>query len=350
VKIPREFIHRAASVAAIIAGFVAVGLLVVVASRVLLLVFAGVLFAVMLRGLGSKIARHTPIPISVALALVGIGIIVFLAGAGWLVGPKIAAQADTLREKLPQAIHDLQSRAESLPLIKRTIVHAPPIGNAFAAHEGLFSRITGVVSIAFDVGIEAFAVIALGAYLAAQPDIYINGVSRLFPPGYRRRVRDLLNELGTTLGWWLVGKAIAMAAIGILNGIGLWLLGVPVPVALGLITAIFTFIPNFGPIISLVPAALMALTVSPILPAYVALLHFGIQFVESYLVTPLIQQRTVSLPPGYTLIVQLVTGVLFGPLGLILAAPLATFLLVTAHRLVPWETPPPEVGFHRHQK
>jgi hypothetical protein len=114
----------------------------------------------MLRSLGAKIARHTPIPISIALALVGVGIVVFLVGAVWLVGPKIAAQADTLREKLPQAIHDLQSRAESLPVIKRAIEHAPPIGNAFAAHEGIFSKITGVVSLAFDVGIEAFSVIA----------------------------------------------------------------------------------------------------------------------------------------------------------------------------------------------
>ncbi|HLX30955.1 MAG TPA: AI-2E family transporter [Casimicrobiaceae bacterium] len=350
MKIPREFLHRAATVTAIVAGFVAVGLLLVVASRVLLLVFAGVLFAVMLRGLGAKIARHTPIPISVALALVGIGIVAVLVAAGWLVGPKIMVQADTLREKLPQAIHDLQSRAESLPVIKRAIEHAPPIGNAFAAHEGIFSKITGVVSLAFDVGIEAFSVIALGAYLAAQPDSYITGVSGLFAPAYRRRVRDLLDELGTTLGWWLVGKAISMALIGMLNGIGLWLLGVPVPAALGLITALFTFIPNFGPIISLVPAALMALTISPILPAYVALLHFCIQFVESYLVTPLVQQRTVSLPPAFTLTMQLVTGVLFGPLGLILGAPLAAVALVTAHRLVPWETPPPEVGLHRHHE
>lgn len=126
-----------------------------------------------------------------------------------------------------------------------------------------------------------------------------------------------------------------MALIGMLNGIGLWLLGVPVPAALGLITALFTFIPNFGPIMWLVPAALMALTASPILPAYVALLHFGVQFVESYLVTPLVRQRTVSLTPAFTLTVQFVTGVLFGPLGLILAA----VALVMAHRLVPWETP-----------
>lgn len=68
------------------------------------------------------------------------------------------------------------------------------------------------------------------------------------------------------------------------------------------------------------------------------------------LITPLVQQRTVSLPPAFALTMQLVTGVLFGPLGLILGAPLAAVALVTAHRLVPWETPPPEVGFHRHHE
>ena len=128
-----------------------------------------------------------------------------------------------------------------------------------------------------------------------------------------------------------------MALIGTLNGIGLWLLGVPAPVALGLITAFFTFIPNFGPLLSLLPAALLALTISPTVALYVTLLHFGIQFVESYLVTPLVQQRTVALPPALTLGVQLLSGVLVGPLGLVLAAPLAAAGMVLVHRFVPWE-------------
>lgn len=289
--IPREFIHRTTAVVAIAAAFAVAALLLMQATQVLLLVFAGILVAVMLRGLAHRIIAHVP----------------------------------------------LSNQARSVPLIGEAIHDMPAIGELLASRRGLFGKITGVLSLGFDVGIQAFSVIALGAYLAARPELYVGAVARLFSPRYRARVRGAMSELGVTLGWWLTGKGISMALIGTLNGIGLWLLGVPAPVALGLITAFFTFIPNFGPLLSLLPAALLALTISPMLALYVTLLHFGIQFVESYLVTPLVQQRTVALPPALTLGVQLLAGVLAGPLGLVLAAPLAAAGMVLVHRFVPWE-------------
>jgi predicted PurR-regulated permease PerM len=249
----------------------------------------------------------------------------------------VVAQLGLLKQKVPQELHDLQGRAGSLPLIGSALHDMPALGQLLASRPGLFGKITGVLSLGFDVGIQAFSVIALGAYLAARPELYVRGVARLFSPRYRARIAGAMGELGVTLGWWLTGKGMSMALIGALNGTGLWLLGVPAPIALGLITMFFTFIPNFGPLLSLLPAALLALTIQPMLAVYVTLLHFGIQFVESYLVTPLIQQRTVALPPALTLGVQLLAGVLAGPLGLVLAAPLAAVGMVLVHRFVPWE-------------
>ena len=335
--ISRDFIHRTTAVVAIAAGFAAGALLLVQAFQVVLLVFAGILFAVMLRGLAHRITAHVPVPTSLALVLVGLGIVALVAGSAWLLGPSLGAQLSVLQQKVPQELHALESRAGSLPLVGDAIHDLPALGRLLASRPGLFGKITGVLSLGFDVGIQAFSVVALGAYLAARPALYVGGVARLFSPRYRARVRDTMRELGSTLGWWLTGKGISMALIGALNGLGLWLLGVPAPIALGLITAFFTFIPNFGPLLSLVPAALLALTIGPTVALYVALLHFGIQFVESYLVTPLVQQRTVALPPALTLGVQLLCGVLFGPLGLVLAAPLAAAGMVVVHRFVPWE-------------
>lgn len=336
--VSREFIHRTTAVVAIATAFAAGALLLVQAVQVVLLVFAGVLVAVMLRGLAHRITARLPVPMSVALAVVGVAILALLVGATWLLGPSLTAQIGVLRQKVPEELHALENQARSLPLVGQAMHDMPQIGQMLASRPGLFGKITGVLSLAFDVGIQAFSVIALGAYLAARPDLYVGAVARLFSPTYRGRIRDVLIELGSTLGWWLTGKGISMALIGALNGIGLWLLGVPAPVALGLITAFFTFIPNFGPLLSLTPAALLALTISPTLALYVTLLHFGIQFVETYLVTPLVQQRTVSLPPALTLGVQLLAGVLVGPLGLVLAAPLAATGMVVVHRFVPWET------------
>ena len=344
IMVSRDFLHRTTWALAIASAFAVAGLLLLQATGILLLIFAGMLLAVMLRGLAGKVATYTPLPMPAALALVGLLILGSLAAAGWFVGPKLMAQADVLREKIPQALHQLKATADGIPLVKRVIQNIPPVSQMVGARTGMFTRITGIVSVVFDVGTEMFFVIALGAYLAVEPKLYMDGTARLFAPPYRRRVRDLLSELGTTVGWWLAGKAFSMSLIGVLNGLGLWLLGVPVPITLGLITGLLTFIPNFGPILSLIPAALLALTISPMLALYVVLLHFSIQFVETYLVTPLVQKRTVALPPGLTLTVQLLSGILLGPLGLILAAPLAAAGLVVVHRLVPWETPP-DVGF-----
>jgi predicted PurR-regulated permease PerM len=95
------------------------------------------------------------------------------------------------------------------------------------------------------------------------------------------------------------------------------------PATLGFVTALLTFIPNIGPILSVIPAALLALLQGPAALLYVLLLYTAVQLVETYLITPKVQQDMVSLPPAVTLVAQLLAGVLAGGLGLVLAAPLA---------------------------
>ena len=118
-----------------------------------------------------------------------------------------------------------------------------------------------------------------------------------------------------------------------LTTIGLWLLDVPLALVLGLIAALFTFIPNIGPILSAIPAVLFGLTVSPQQALYVGLLYGGIQVVESYLLTPLVQRKTIELPPALTLAAQVLLGVTFGGLGVALAAPLTAVTVVGTRML-----------------
>ena len=143
----------------------------------------------------------------------------------------------------------------------------------------------------------------------------------------------MLHEVHEVLRWWLLGKMVAMVLVGTLTTIGLWLLGIPLPVALGVIAAMLTFIPNFGPVLSAIPALLLAFVASPMSAVYVGLLYLVIQTVESYLITPLIQQRTVSLPPALTVLAQVGMGVLFGVPGIVLAAPMAAMAMVLVTKL-----------------
>lgn len=130
---------------------------------------------------------------------------------------------------------------------------------------------------------------------------------------------------------WLLGRIWASLFVGVLTVIGLLLLDMPLAFTLGLL--VLNFIPNIGPILSGVPAVLLALLKSPTLAIYVIVLYVVIQSVESYLVTPLIQRRVVSLPPALTLTAQLLLASLLGFLGLFLATPLTVVAMVLIEEL-----------------
>jgi predicted PurR-regulated permease PerM len=98
-------------------------------------------------------------------------------------------------------------------------------------------------------------------------------------------------------------------------------MGVPLALTLGLLAGLLDFIPNIGPFLAGIPGVLIALTVSPSIALYVLIFYFIIQSLESYILTPILQQKTVKLPPALTIVAQVLLGVLVGGIGLILASP-----------------------------
>ena len=119
-----------------------------------------------------------------------------------------------------------------------------------------------------------------------------------------------------------------MAATGILTGLGLWLLGIPLALTLALLAAVLTFVPYVGAFLSAIPALLLGIVQGPVTALYVGLLYIAVQFVEGYLITPLVQQETVSLPPALTIGSLVLFGALFGPMGIMLGTPLAAVGIV----------------------
>jgi predicted PurR-regulated permease PerM len=185
-------------------------------------------------------------------------------------------------------------------------------------------RITGVFSVAVTAVGGIILLLFLGLFLAAEPDWYLRGVVQLFPLARRARIRAVLARVGQRLWMWLLGGiALRRCADGHRPAPARYALGVhPGPHCLRA--------PNIGPILSGVPAVLLALLKSPTLAIYVIVLYVVIQSVESYLVTPLIQRRVVSLPPALTLTAQLL---LAGFLGLFLATPLTVVAMVLIEEL-----------------
>jgi predicted PurR-regulated permease PerM len=323
-----------------VAAAVAVALLLSwQAADVFLLIFAGLLLAIFLRALSDWLSAHSPLSVGWALATVLLALIGSLIAAGWLLAPGIADQVDQLSQKLPQAASKLEDRISRYEWGRIILREAPSAGELIPDRADALAKVTGVFSATLGALANFVIVLFVGLYLAAEPTLYFNGLMKLAPVGRRERAGEVLTAVGDALRWWLLGKVISMAVVGAFTTLGLWLLDVPLALTLGLIAALLTFIPNIGPILSAIPAVMLALMQSPTLALYVALLYLGIQTVESYLLTPLLQKRAVSLPPALTISAQVLLGVLLGGLGLALATPLTAASLVLVKMLYVGEAP-----------
>ena len=291
-------------------------------ARVLLLAFFGVLLAVIFRGSANRLSAHTPLPPKGALAVVVLALAALLALGTWLLGQQVAAEVSGLSLQLP-ALPDAMRR---LPGGSTLADHLPEKLGSLGG-SGLFSRVTGTVSTAFSFLTDALVVLFAGLFFALDPEKYRDGLVALLPHARRARARTVLRKTGHALWSWLIAQLISMSAVGVLTYVGLLLLGMPSALALGLLAGLCEFVPFFGPFLALVPAALLALTQSPSMALYVVLLYLGIQQVESNLLTPFVQQHETALPPAITLFAAVAFGLLFGPLGVVVATPLAVVLM-----------------------
>lgn len=300
----------------------------------LLMLFGAVVVATVFRAVADRIAQLTKCPQRLSIALSIILILGIAAALAVLFGSHVAQQVDTLREALPAAWRAFEARMGDLGLseqLKRLAEGIRAPGSSLSA----FGKT--IVSIGEGVA-DVLVVLIAGIFLASQPRFYTTGAVKLVPSAKRHLALEAMEESERALRLWLRGQLIAMVVVGVLTGVGLWALRMPSSFALGLLAGILEFIPFAGPILSAIPAVLLALAVSPDLAIWVVLLYFAVQQFEGLVLTPLVQQYAVDLP-GVVLLFSLIAfGILFGILGVILAAPLAVVTYVLVKRLYVIET------------
>jgi predicted PurR-regulated permease PerM len=326
----RALLASAALVAAALAGY-----LLLTLSSVLLVLFAGVLLAVALHGASQAASRATGLPRQAALVLLVGGAVGLGAGLALLAPTSLGAQLAVLTEQIPEAWQRIRAALRASPL--GALLAADALGrDGGLAPDDLSAYLGGVVG-AFSTtlgGLTNVAIIAIvGLYGAAWPAPYTRGVLTLVGPARRARARYVLFALARALRWWVVGRLTSMAILGTLTALGLWALGLEAALLLGLGAGLLSFVPYLGPLLSAVPALLAAVLDPGVSVASVALLYAGIQFAESYLITPLVQRRAVSIPPAALVAAQAVVGALAGVLGVLLATPLAVATIVLVQTL-----------------
>lgn len=286
-----------------------------------LVIFAGILLAVCLRRAADRVSRATGLPKGWALAVVVVLILVFFAAIGWAFSESIASQINQLSQQLPAAIDKIRAAFEQSSFGSTLLNYVSP-GSLFKPPANALSSFFGVASNAVEVLVALVIIVFLGLYLAAESDLYENGLLRLVPPARRARTAEILHETGTAIWHWMLGRVVSMTILGVLTALGLWVIGVPLPVALGFLAGLMTFVPYIGTIASAVPSLLMAAAINLHLAIYVVVLYLGVHFIEGYILIPLVQRRAVHLPPALTLAAQVILGVVAGFLGLLLATPL----------------------------
>jgi predicted PurR-regulated permease PerM len=299
------------------------------ARTAIFLAFAGILLAIVLHGASAALSRVTSLPhllsLSIVVALITAFFVTVIATSGPTIAQQVTQLATSIATGVTNLTHEVAIKADQQNMfqdvdITKLLSQFSPWGIASGATSvavGMFGFLSALLIVLF-----------FGIYFAADPDTYVRLAARIAPEDRRAETTAMLYEAGDLLRRWLVGQGIAMAVIGAVTYVGLLILGVPIAFVLALFAGLAGFLPYLGPIIGAVPMVLVAGGDSFTLALWVTGLYALVQFLESYLLTPLIQARAVSLPPAVVILNQLVLGALFGILGLALATPLAAAAIV----------------------
>lgn len=301
--------------------------------QIVLLIFAAMVLTI---ALNSLVRRFTRIyswtrlqAIAATAGLVILGGSIFLG----LVLPLFISQFQQLIELIPRGIEQLllwidqflenppdwfpEQDLRFIPEFTDLIQQAASIGTTvFGNFFTFFSNSVAIL-------LQLLLLVVLTLMMLVDPPAYRRLLLRLFPSRYRRRADDILTKCETALLGWMGGVALNSAFVATLSFTGLVLLNVPFAFAHAVLAGTFNFIPNLGPALSAVFPVFVALLQSPGKAIAVLVLYVLIQNLESYWFSPMVMQKQVSLLPAATLIAQIFFATFLGPLGLILALPLA---------------------------
>ncbi len=327
-----------------LAAVAAAALLVWMAGRVadlLLLFFLAILLAVYLGATTDFLMARTRLPRAAAFAAAIIGTIVAVAGISTLLVGPVVAQTRELLSVLPRYVPAWESQLEALIGTipgGSGIVHPGEHRLVQLALEEVQSFAGEVVPRVFSIlhgFINLVSVLVMALYLALRPDTYLSLLMSLVPPRHRDAARDVIHGATLALRAWTFAQLLAMFVLGGLTAIGLWALGVPYWLTFGIFTGIVALVPFFGTLVSsLLPALFVLADGNWVLALLVVAFGFVIHFVENNLVNPLIMEKHASLPPVLTIMSVLICGRLLGPMGLLVAVPGLSVLLVVVRVLL----------------
>jgi predicted PurR-regulated permease PerM len=325
-------------------GFVGGGLVIfaiatelVVASRILLLVFIALLLASGLEPLIGRLRAALPIPRGGAILLVYGAFFLALVGIGLVVVPGMVNEVGQLAVALPAALEHAKTFVhESLPGVLSQSASAVIDGFEQALRPGTGPASGTVVAAGLAIGdvvVSTISVLTLIYFWLVERSHLQRFVLAFVPSAHRAQTRDAWNEVEIRLGGWVRGQLILMTTVGVATGATYFVIGVPSAIALGLFAGIAEAVPLVGPVIGAVPAILVTATLKPeaLLPVVVA--YTVIQLVEANVLVPRVMRNAVGVSPFLIILFLLVGGAIGGIVGALIAVPMVAVLVAILERL-----------------
>jgi len=171
-------------------------------------------------------------------------------------------------------------------------------------------------------------VIFLTMFFLAEPDKYTKGFIKIFPLWYRDRVEYILKRIDYLLRRWIVSQFIGMAITFVGTYLGLAILQIDQAVALAILAAIFSLVPNFGQLIAVLVAILVASVQAPDRLVLIIIVIYGVSFIQGQIIAPILTSGAVDIPPVLFLLGQIIAAGFFGVLGIVLTGPLLVIVMV----------------------
>ncbi|MDB5680080.1 AI-2E family transporter [Sphingomonas bacterium] len=300
----------------------------------LILAFGSILGAITIHAVADRLHRHLRVPRRYAIGIAMLATLALVGFLIWLLTVQFGAQINALIVETPALLARLAA------WMSQSAVGAKIVQAVEAAYAGAQAAqdLSGVARGGADLVLNVILLIVGAMFFAIEPRRYRDGLLLLIPKANREAFGDAFDDLGRNLRLWLRSQIILMVLMGVSIGIGLWLSGVPSAVALGLLAGLSEFIPYIGPTVAMLPALGLAANAGtgPLIGAIAT--YAIVRLAQDMVVTPIIQNKVIAIPPAITLFAMVGIGYIFGLAGLVFAAPLLVAIFALTRTLYLRET------------
>lgn len=283
--------------------------------------------------------RHLPVDVAILVSFV---VVIFILGTMTnIVLKPLLIQVNLLTENFNEIVGqmaDLVFQLENeqtqlyIPEHVKTIINDAFVKASNYGVEGVSNLIRSVFYIAGTV-VEFFVVPFITFYFMKDGSRLVQGFVRIFPDDYQGQLTTVFHEVQHVLSRYIRGQLLMSCIIATLTFCGMWALGVPYPMVIGVLAAITEWIPIIGPIVGAIPAILLGATVDLSLAVKVLIFYVIVQQIDSHLIMPQVMGAVISIHPVVIIIAILIGGTLFGVAGMILTVPLTAVLQIISKHL-----------------